>query len=207
MSKPPTSAQRAADFRETAREIHARSGNPVQSIAAALEKAYKRGWAEREEGAPPEPDTTKALPWNQIPPRPRQAFDSLLRAVSGYGPTPRPFTAADAEEVMVLLHVDPASVYGPIQRGWQVFRKAAGDTTWQFDRDLGDTTVNPLIRAGLLEIGDTLDPGRWDHSAWITNYGIESWLIKERSIDRRDNKVAARELAKQLELKELGRRR
>lgn len=180
MDKPPTSPQRKAEFREIARQIHARAVNPAQSIAAALEKAFQRGWQEATYGAPPEPDVLDCLPWTQIPPRPRQVLNELCQYASGTAWSGRcsPFSSEDASHRMMLQRQKP-NVLTPARAGppWSMFVRLRRDSEWSFHREAGNTTIDPLIRLGLLE--SVMANGT--EFGFLTTYGIASWLSHQQA--------------------------
>lgn len=187
MAKPPISAQRKADFREIAREIQAASINPGQAIAAALERAYKRGWVEAHEGEPVEPDSTRALPWTQIPPRPRAAFNRVClwaRAYSsGSHKKADSFTAQSAADYLMLMRFSGGRV---TREEWRVYLRPTGKGDWSFQEAYGPTTINPLIRLGLLDAspGADYEEATVTGVASISDYGVATWTAElQRSQD------------------------
>lgn len=189
MSKPPASAQRKADFREIAREVHRSSINPAQSIAAALERAYKRGWVEATEGAHSEPDVAEALPWSQIPPRPRAAFSSICfwaQATTLRQPaTPEPLVALDVSDRLLLARYPPVAHRGftLAREEWRLYRrhKVRGVwSDWEKQDSYGVTTINPLIRLGLILALEAPAGHEATHLGIVSEYGAKTWLAEAR---------------------------
>ena len=148
--QPHLDQDRKARFREMARGIvfkdrddrkYKRPVDTAGTIARALERAWRDGFAAARDGddvAPPMLSATgdEAIPWHRIPPRPRTAFWSICSWFVGKN----------------VIHTDRGSMLVPgiTSRGtpgWTLIR----DPTRTDNYTLGDRTILPLIRLGLLE--------------------------------------------------------
>jgi|GEM_PF-1406365 len=140
---------RKARFREIARDILAKDrrdrkiGFAVDTggaIARALERAYREGFAGAHRTDEPTAveagGESKILQWGMIPPRPRRAFWSICLFVHGQ-------QANDNHHGYLV----PAKTEKDTP-GWQLIIPS-----WPKLRDkvIGDKTIRPLIRLGLLE--------------------------------------------------------
>jgi hypothetical protein len=112
------------------------------AIARALERAYRQGFAaaQAEATAPPKAvaDAAESLEWALIPPRPRTAFWSLCLSALGRGDGPEG-----------AAHLVPATTARGTP-GWQLVQPDRPST----DKPIGEKTILPLLRLGLLEIAD-----------------------------------------------------
>ena len=153
--QPHVDPDRKARFREEARGIvfkdrddrqHKRSVDTAGAITRALERAWRDGFA-----AGREDDTTQSMPaetgegpipWHRIPPRRRTAFWTICLWFIGKH----------------AGHIDRGSMLipGVTVRGtaaWTLVRDPA-----RTDHDsIGDRTIQPLIRLGLLELSSGAD--------------------------------------------------
>lgn len=149
--QPAADPIRKARFREAAREIvgkdrsdrkHGFAVDTAGAIARALERAYRQGFADAQSDAPAVPvavaDTAETLEWALIPPRPRTAFWDICLFALGRGDTPE-----DAARLV------PATTERGTP-GWQLILKDQP----AHDRAIGEKTIRPLIRLGLLESAD-----------------------------------------------------
>ena len=159
---------RKARFREEARGIvfkdrddrhHKRSVDTAGAIARALERAWREGFAaaQDDDSMPRMPPATdeELIPWHRIPPRPRTAFWTICLWFIGKNNG----------------HVDRGSMLIPgVTRrgtaGWTLVR----DPTRTDHDTIGDRTIQPLIRLGLLE----LSPGA-DKRLLVTPRGRKTW--------------------------------
>jgi hypothetical protein len=112
------------------------------AIARALERAYREGFAAAQTGAPAPPmavaDAAESLEWALIPPRPRTAFWSLCLSALGRGDGPED-----------TAHLVPATTERGTP-GWQLVLPEQPSP----DKPIGEKTIRPLLRLGLLEIAD-----------------------------------------------------
>lgn len=144
--QPAADPIRKARFREAAREIvgkdrtDRKDGFAVDTagaIARAMERAYRQGFADAQSDAPAVPvavaDTAEALEWALIPPR--TAFWDICLFALGRGDTPE-----DA------AHLVPATTKRDTP-GWQLILRDQPT----HDRVIGEKTIRPLLRLGLLE--------------------------------------------------------
>jgi hypothetical protein len=164
--QPSADPYRKARFRELAREIvfkdrqDRRSGYAVDtagSIARALERAFREGF-EGGQTEGPAPGTgphveNQPIEWALIPPRPRDAFWSICLFCIGRKEHPK----GEAKLIAALT--------GRGTPGWLL--------TTSEDREIriiGDGSVVPLIRLGLLERADDPSP-----SLIISDLGKMTW--------------------------------
>ena len=149
--RPDADPVRKARFREAAREIVAKDrhdrkyGFPVDTagaVARAMERAYRQGFADAQD-EPPMPvvgdvQPGEAINWALIPPRPRSAFWTICLFVLGKG-----------ERTQGAGHLVPATT-GRGSAGWRLILPSGN-----FEKDpLGERTIVPLVRLGLLELAD-----------------------------------------------------
>ena len=150
--RPDADPIRKARFREAAREIVAKDrhdrkyGFPVDTagaVARAMERAYREGFADAQAEPQLRPATADvqldgALDWALIPPRPRTAFWTICLFILGKG---EPTDGAG--------HLVPATTVRGTA-GWRLVLPSGN-----FEKQpLGERTVVPLIRLGLLELAD-----------------------------------------------------
>ena len=149
--KPESDPLRKVRFREAAREIVAKDrydrkhGLPVDTagaIARAMERAYRQGFLDAQ-GDPSKPMEDEAPPgeaidWALIPPRPRAAFWTICLFILGKG-----------ERTDGAGHLVPATT----QRGTAGWRLLLPRGYFE-KAPLGERTIVPLIRLGLLELAD-----------------------------------------------------
>jgi hypothetical protein len=148
-NRSTTDLGRRARFREIARDIlrkdrrDRKSGLTVDTggaIARALERAYRQGFAEAQVDREPTKvnvrESSKTSQWAMIPPRPRHAFWSICLFIHGQ-------QANDNRDGYLV----PASTKKGTA-GWQLVIPS-----WPNLRDkvIGEKTIQPLIRLGLLE--------------------------------------------------------
>lgn len=172
MSQPPRKPSfdpyRKARFREEARGIvfkdrydrkYGRAVDTAGAIARALERAYRQGFADAQDGPAPktlaEPRSNGPLDWALIPPRPRNAFWSCCL-----------FTFGRQGDKLRPGHLEPAVS----ERGTQGWRLVVDG--FERDKAIGAKSIAPLVRLGLLE-PDPTAPGHltvsargratWDH--------------------------------------------
>jgi hypothetical protein len=150
--QPPADPIRKIRFREAAREIVAKDrynrkyGYAVDTagaIARAMERAYRQGFADAHSKAPAPLGTVAettdgAIEWALIPPRPRTAFWSIC--LFALGREGRPATGARLIPAMT-------------DRGTPGWRLVVPDRP-DWDKQIGEKTVTPLVRLGLLETAD-----------------------------------------------------
>lgn len=168
--KPPANVYRKANFREEARAIvfkdrhdrkYGRVVDTAGTIARALERAYKQGFADAQDPRGPVPPVTEPtvgpLEWGFIPPRPRNAFWSCCLSIFGHqGDRPRPG------------HLEPA-LTDRGTKGWRLV--VAGDERGRQDA-FGASSIQPLIKLDLLE-NDPNQSGRLTVSA----HGRATWEL------------------------------
>lgn len=162
----PPDPRRKARFREIARAIVAKDRSDRKygftvdtagAVAQALERAYRDGV--RDGPAAPvavsEQSDTGPVEWALIPPRPRDAFWSICLSILG----------GDASQSREG-HLAPAITERGTP-GWAIVTACHAP-----DRVIGDRSVVPLVRLGLLEqSSDT--PER----LFLTGRGQETWLL------------------------------
>ncbi|MGH7097941.1 MAG: hypothetical protein ACREE4_09830 [Stellaceae bacterium] len=147
--QPEADPIRKARFREAARAIvakdrddrkHGFAVDTAGAIARAMERAYRQGFADAQSETPAPPgsgaDAAEALEWALIPPRPRTAFWDICLSALGRGDTPE-----DA------AHLVPATT----ERGTPGWQQVQPDQPSP-DKPIGEKTIRPLLRLGLLEI-------------------------------------------------------
>ncbi|MGH8142698.1 MAG: hypothetical protein ACREU2_09305 [Steroidobacteraceae bacterium] len=149
--KPESDPRRKVRFREAAREIVAKDRNdrkhglPVDTagaIARAMERAYRQGFLDAQ-GDQPKPMEDEAPPgeaidWALIPPRPRAAFWTICLFILGKG------ERSPGEGHLVPAITDRGTP------GWKL-TLPAGQIK---DKPLGEKTLVPLVRLGLLDLAD-----------------------------------------------------
>lgn len=166
--QPYIDPDRKARFREKARGIvfkdrddrqHRRSVDTAGAIARALERAWREGFVAARDDHVSLPISTATdegpIPWHRIPPRPRTAFWTICLWFIGKNER----------------HVDRGSMLIPGitprgTTGWTLVR----DPTRADHDSIGDRTIQPLIRLGLLSLslGD-------DRQLLVTALGRETW--------------------------------
>ena len=104
-----------------------------------MERAYRQGYEDAQSEPPAElsepPDEDGALDWVMIPPRPRSAFWTLCL-----------FALGRDEQQARTGHLVPA-VTERFTPGWQLVLSDG-----RFEKTLGEKTILPLVRLGLLEL-------------------------------------------------------
>lgn len=149
--RPAADPIRKVRFREAARAIVAKDrqdrkyGYAVDTtgaIARAMEHAYREGFADAQ-GEPRMPSasevgTAELIDWALIPPRPRIAFWSICLFILGRGER----TDGDGHLVPAITERGTA--------GWQLIK---GRSNYE-KKPIGEKTIVPLIRLGLLELAD-----------------------------------------------------
>jgi hypothetical protein len=143
---------RKARFREAAREIVAKDRHDRRyglaidtagAIARALERAYRQGFtdAQSEPPTPNEPvnQTDGAIEWALIPPRPRNAFWSICLFICGRGDLP------GSGGYLIPSMTNRGTP------GWRLLQRQA-DHRNRYEEELGERTIVPLVRLGLLEL-------------------------------------------------------
>jgi hypothetical protein len=149
--RPDADPIRKARFREAAREIVAKDrhdrkyGSSVDTagaVARAMERAYREGFADaqREPHIPSagEVRTGETIDWALIPPRPRTAFWTICLFILGKG-----------ERTDGVGHLVPAIT----DRGTAGWRLILPGRNFE-EKPLGEKTIVPLVRLGLLELAD-----------------------------------------------------
>lgn len=147
--KPQPDPLRKIRFREAARDIiakdrydrrYGRAVDTAGAVARALERAYRQGFADAQsEPRTPEISTEPvagAVEWALIPPRPRNAFWSICLFIYGRGDVP----GSGGYLVPVT------TVRGTA--GWSLFLPKRDF----YEKELGERTIIPLVRLGLLEL-------------------------------------------------------
>jgi len=150
--KPEPDPIRKVRFRDAAREIVAKDrhdrkyGFPVETagaVARARERAYREGFADAQGEPPPMPPAADvpldgAIDWALIPPPPRTAFWTICLFILG-----------KCEQTSGAGHLAPATTARGTA-GWQLVLPSGN-----FEKQpLGERTIMPLIRLGLLELAD-----------------------------------------------------
>ena len=149
--RPDADPIRKARFRESARAIVAKDrhdrkyGLPVDTagaVARAMERAYREGFADAQ-GEPAMPAASDAaagetIDWALIPPRPRTAFWTICLFILGKG-----------ERTDGAGHLVPATTERNTA-GWQLIWPGGNFE----EKPLGERTIVPLVRLGLLELAD-----------------------------------------------------
>jgi len=145
--RPDAGPIRKVRFREAAREIVAKDrydrkyGSPVDTagaVARAMGRAYREGFAEPPMPSSGEERTGETIDRVMIPPRPRTAFWTICLFVLGKG-----------ERTDGAGHLVPATTERGTP-GWQLVLPRGN-----FDqKPVGERTIIPLIRLGLLELAD-----------------------------------------------------
>lgn len=166
--QPDADPRRKVRFREAARDIVARDRNDRKyglavdtagAIARALERAYRQGYEDAQSDPPiglSEPvDEDGALDWVMIPPRPRTAFWTLCLFALG---------REKREERSGHLVPVLTERFTP---GWQLVLSDG-----RFEKTLGEKTVLPLVRLGLLALAP--DP---PERLVISERGIATWRL------------------------------
>jgi len=149
--RPDADPIRRARFRESARAIVAKDrhdrkhGLPVDTagaVARAMERAYREGFADAQ-GEPPMPAASdvpagETIDWALIPPRPRNAFWTICLFILG-----------KAERTDRAGHLVPATTERDTA-GWRLIWLGGNFE----EKPLGERTIVPLVRLGLLELAD-----------------------------------------------------
>lgn len=144
--RPPADPYRKARFRETARELvgkdrynrqYGRSVDTAGAIATALERAYREGLRDGQEGPPAVAENPDSGPveWVLIPPRPRNAFWSICLFSLGRGDRP---TLKGRLIPAVAERGTP---------GWKLL--VPGNVS---ERVFAERTISSLLRLGLIEV-------------------------------------------------------
>ena len=112
------------------------------SVVRAMERAYREGFADSQ-GESPMPAASdvppgETLDWALIPPRPRNAFWTICLFILGKG-----------ERTDGAGHLVPATT----ERGTAGWRLILQSGNFE-QRPLGERTIVPLVRLGLLELAD-----------------------------------------------------
>jgi hypothetical protein len=109
------------------------------AIARAMERAYRQGYEDAQleppAGVSEPPDDGGALDWVMIPPRPRNAFWTLCL-----------FALGRDEQQARSGHLVPR-LTERFTPGWQLVVSGG-----RFEKTLGEKTILPLVRLGLLEL-------------------------------------------------------
>ena len=147
--KPPANAYRKVDFREEARAIvfkdrydrkYGRAVDTAGTIARALERAYKQGFADAQDphrsASPVTEPTAGPLEWGFIPPRPRNAFWSCCLFIIGR-----------QGNRLRLGHLEPALT----ERGTQGWRLVVEGYEPELKDVISASSIRPLVKLGLLE--------------------------------------------------------
>ncbi|EHS52358.1 hypothetical protein PDO_4753 [Rhizobium sp. PDO1-076] len=163
--RPPPDPYRKARFREIAREIVAKdrynrkyglSVDTAGAIANALERAYREGISGGGSQLAPiiEYPADGLIDWALIPPRPRNAFWSICL-----------FTLSRDNKPAPGGYLVPATT----ERGTSGWMLVIPQRT--HEKVLGDKTIVPLVRLGVLEADD-------DNPAHlvVSNRGKETWF-------------------------------
>lgn len=162
----PPDPRRKARFREIARAIVAKDRSDRKygltvdtagAIAQALERAYRDGVRDGP-AAPstvPEQSDTGPVEWALIPPRPREAFWSLCLSIMG----------SDGHQVRDGHLASAVTERGT--PGWAIVTARRGP-----DRVVGDRSIAPLIRLGLLQ-----QPPDLPVRLLLTERGRATWLL------------------------------
>ena len=149
--RPDADPIRKARFRESARAIVAKDrhdrkyGLPVDTagaVARAMERAYREGFADAQ-GEPAMPAASdvaagQTIDWALIPPRPRNAFWTICLFILGKG-----------ERTDGAGHLVPATTERDTA-GWRLIWPGGNFE----EKPLGERTIVPLVRLGLLELAD-----------------------------------------------------
>ena len=163
----PPDPRRKVRFREIARGIVAKDrhdrkyGYTVDTagaIAQALERAYREGVRDGptiSTTVHEQPDTTGPLEWAMIPPRPRDAFWSICLF----------FLGREADDTR-NGHLEPALTERGTP-GWTMVVPGRNR-----DKVIGDRTIGPLIRLGLLAHSSD-GPVR----LLVTDRGQDTWRL------------------------------
>jgi hypothetical protein len=164
--QPETDPYRKARFRELSRDIvfkdrnDRRSGYAVDtagSIARALERAFREGFEAAQTDAPSPtvapPAADEPYEWALIPPRPRDAFWTICLFCIGRKEHPK----RGAKLIAALT-----------ERGTPGWLLTTTDN--REIRTIGERTIVPLVRLGLLELGHDTPP-----SIVISNSGRKTW--------------------------------
>ncbi len=157
---------RKARFREIARGIVAKDRynrkygiavDTAGAIAGALERAYRDGVQGGQNAPAPrlEHPNSGPIEWVLIPPRPRDAFWSICLFTLSRGDRP----ASAGQLVPCVTERGTA--------GWKLIVHGQS-----YEKAMGDRTINPLIRLGLLEVAPD-DP---EHRV-VSKRGEETWSL------------------------------
>lgn len=157
---------RKARFREIARGIVAKDRynrkydiavDTAGAIASALERAYRDGVQDGQTEPAPRAKQPNSGPieWVLIPPRPRDAFWSICLFTLSRGDRP----AKDGQLVPAVTERGTA--------GWKLIVHGQS-----YEKSIGDRTIVPLIRLGLLEAA----PDNAKHRV-VSKRGEETWSL------------------------------
>lgn len=170
--RPSPDPHRKIRFREAARAIvfkdrrdrkYGLKVDTAGAIARALEQSYRQGFAEAQSDECEQHDATEApngpVEWTAIPPRPRNAFWSICIRTIRWG------------QQRGGGHLIPAVT----ERGIPGWRLILPDREEEKEA-IGERTIIPLVRLGLLEVADT------DATQLvISERGLTTWqLFRER---------------------------
>jgi hypothetical protein len=166
--QPDVDPLRKVRFREAARDIFAkdrydrkygRAVDTAGAIARAMDRAYRQGFEDAQSERPvpsrKPADAGESLDWVLIPPRPRSAFWTFCLFALGRG-----------EEQERSGHLIPTTT----ERGTPGWQLVLSDG--RFDKTIGEKTILPLVRLGLLEIADD-GPER----VLISDRGKATWKL------------------------------
>ncbi len=167
--RPGPDPVRKIRFREAAREIVAKDRqdrkygfavDTAGAIARAMERAYRQGFEEAQRERPISAvgiaEDNEAVAWGLIPPRPRSAFWSICLFILG-----------KTEQTDGAGHLLPVTTERGTP-GWQVTVPSRP----LFDKVVGEKTIMPLVRLGLLELA-----GDRPERLLISARGTATWWL------------------------------
>ncbi len=144
-------------FKDRYNRKYGRAVDIAGAIAQALERAYRQGFADAQDGPAPktsaQPRSDGHLDWALIPPRPRNAFWSCCL-----------FTFGRQGDKLRPGHLEPALT----ERGTQGWRLVVDG--FERDKAIGAKSIAPLVRLGLLEP----DPAALGHLT-VSARGRATW--------------------------------
>jgi hypothetical protein len=170
MSRPDIDPFRKVRFREAAREIvakdrydrkYGRAVDTAGAIARAMDRAYRQGFEDAQSERPvpsrKPADAGGSLDWVLIPPRPRSAFWTLcLFALGARRGTGTLWTSHSHDN----RAGNPRMATGPVI------------SDGRFNKTIGEKTILPLVRLGLLEIA-----GDGPERVLISDRGKATWRL------------------------------